>query len=223
MERGIFLTLGIRWSDKDARVTGGRGSVPMSKSVLLARWCSAGASLRGHVASVRKAEQRDRGLRIRPRVVLCCTSRQAMPGGGSSGARAPSVKPSSERSEGVSSEECRVIERRREASDRKHLFGGLGGGGVLVRDKASPFTGRRWKRAWPKRRKESRKGAPDEVEATGRERCGHRRLIRVEKPDGQRWLAEAERFAVNETLDRGAEGFRSPRESVAARDVDVRR
>lgn len=35
--------------------------------------------------------------------------------------------------------------------------------------------------------------------------------------------AEAERSAVNGTLDRRAEGFRSPSETVAARDVDERR
>jgi hypothetical protein len=40
------------------------------------------------------------GARIRPRVVEYCTSRQAMPGGGASGARASRVKPPSRGSEG---------------------------------------------------------------------------------------------------------------------------
>lgn len=134
------------------------------------------------------------------------------------------VKPSSERSE-------RGLERRvsghREASrgvDRKHLPREV----LLVEaslsvHKALPFTGRRWKRAWPKRRKESRKGAPDEAEATGRQRFGHAKQIRVDKTRLRRWSAEAGRFAVNETLDRGAEGFRSPRESIAGRNGDERR
>lgn len=129
----------------------------------------------GRPLQARKSGQEDRGRGFVRGSCSSCRSRQAMPGGGSSGARATRVKPSSEGSEGSGAKSIgssRGVERRR---TRKHLFGGPGGQGVLVRDKASTLTGRRWKRAWPKRRKGSRKSALTEVEATGRQRFGLKR------------------------------------------------
>jgi hypothetical protein len=97
------------------------------------------------------------------------------------GVKSRFVKPSSKRSmrpRAKSVGSSGGVERRRVESTSSEV---LLGGGVLVRDKASTLTGRRWKRAWPKRRKGARKGYPDDAEATGRQRFGWKRVDRVEK------------------------------------------
>lgn len=140
--------------------------------MLLAGGCSAGGSLRGHAA---RSSGTNAGIGSCGFVRGSCCAAQA----GRrclAGERRPRkrivVKPSSERSEGSRAKSIGSsggVERRRTKASPS---GGLVGGGALVRGKASPFTGRRWKRARRKRRTESRKGTSDEVEATGRQRFG---------------------------------------------------
>lgn len=174
MERGTFLALGIRWRDEDARVIGGRGSVLVRASapraVVLGRRVSSGAR---RPRSKNEGGDRERGF-VRGSCCAAQAGRRCLTGD-RRGARAPSVKPSSRGSEGSKAKSIGSssgVERRR---FRKHLFGGLVGGGVPVRDEASPSRGGVFKRAWPKRRKGSRKGAPHEAEATGRQRFGRKR------------------------------------------------
>jgi hypothetical protein len=82
MERGSFRTLGIRLDDEDVRVSGGWGKVPDIRAGSSSREGAQPASPFGGASLV--FEESNVGIGSRGFIrgsCLCCTSRQAMPGG----------------------------------------------------------------------------------------------------------------------------------------------
>lgn len=153
---------------------GERGSVWVDRPVLLARRRPVGASLRGHVARVRGVEHGDREPWIRPRVVFVLHKPAGDVWRGIEQGRKPRiVKPSSEGPEGPRAKSIGSsdgVERRWSESTSSEVLS----------VEASLFVTRRHphgealETGLAEAEEGSRKGHPDEAEATGRQRFGHR-------------------------------------------------